>query len=177
MKTLKMRWLPLLLLVTISLIIPACKGNDPTNPTNPTTKGDYVDLGLTSGTKWKTQNELNQNDPNGFFSIAEANELFGQQLPSKEQWMELVNECTWVWTGMGYKVIGTNNSAIVLPAAGCTWYLNSEYSVEDIGTVGYYWTSTGTWCLIFRYDSRNMIKDPYGADLVSVIGMSVRLVK
>ena len=93
-----------------------------------TTKDDYVDLGLTSGTQWKSMNEMNPQDPeNGLYTYDEAVATFGNKLPTKQQWVELVNECTWTWAGMGYRVVGYNGNSIVLPA--------------DISE---YWSSTST---------------------------------
>ena len=100
----------------------------------------YVDLGLSSGTKWKSANEK------GFYSYSSAMSNFGGNLPSCEQWVELLHECEWTWSGMGYKVVGPNGNFISLPAAGvrdCDGY------VSDVGFHGYYWSST-------PYDSVNV---------------------
>ena len=116
----------------------------------------YVDLGLSSGTKWKSANEK------GFYSYGEAISTFGNSVPSQEQWMELRNECDWTWSGMGYKVVGPNGNSIVLPAAG------SRYNSRLIGagSRGDYWSSslhTGNpyyaWELYFSSDSCRMYDD------------------
>ena len=88
--------------------------------------------------------------------------------------MELVNECTWTWTGMGYRVTGVNNKSIVLPAAG---YRNWDGNVYDMGSSGYYWSSTpygseNAWRLVFR--SYEIQMNEY---LGRGIGLSVRLVR
>lgn len=102
--------------------------------------GNYIDLGLTSGTKWKAVNEKNTADAEfDLYTYDEAIAAFGNNLPSYDQWMELVNECSWTWTGMGYKVVGSNGKSIVLPASG---YRNCDGSVYDVGSFGYYWSST-----------------------------------
>ena len=60
------------------------KGNTPDN-------GDYVDLGLSSGTKWKTTNEENSaNAEHDYFTYDEAMSRFGDKLPSKDQCIELI---------------------------------------------------------------------------------------
>ena len=66
----------------------------------------------------------------------------GWKLPTKAQWGELKNRCTWTWTTegghSGYKVTGPNGNSIFLPAAGYR-YGTSSYSV---GSYGYYWSAT-----------------------------------
>ena len=96
----------------------------------------YVDLGLPSGTKWKNQNE------EGLLTYEAAKSQFGNNLPSKEQMEELINECQWTWDGTkkGYTVTGQNGKSIFLPAAG--WIDCGETEIQDMGKFGFYWTST-----------------------------------
>lgn len=107
----------------------------------------FVDLGLPSGTKWKTQNQT------GFNTYNEAVSKYGNRLPSKDQWKELDMECSWTWTGSGYKVIGPNGNSIILPAEG---YRNCNGSVKEVGSHGAYWSSTpsdeGAWSFDFTSD-------------------------
>ena len=133
----------LLYFITAVLCFVAC---EPNSPGSSTTKGEYVDLGLSSGTKWKALNEYNPNDANGFYSYEEATSLFGKNLPTKVQWMELINECKWTWSGMGSRVVGRTGNSITLPAEGVPGYSSSN--VEYVGIAGYYWSST-------PYDSQN----------------------
>lgn len=136
--------------------------------------GEYVDLGLSSGTKWKTVNERNSADVQyGFFTFYEAFDIFGDKLPNINQWTELVNECNWIWTGMGYRVVGPNGKCITLPASGAR---NCDEVVGDVGTEGYYWSSTASgpsnaWCPYF--DSREITMD----NGLSCSSLSVRLVQ
>lgn len=118
---------------------------------------DYVDLGLPSGTLWKSKNEKG-----GFKTYDEAIAQFGNKLPTLEQWEELKGMCEWQWTGKGYKVIGDNGNFIILPAAGCR---NCDGSVESVGSTGYYWSSTPkdsdrACCLRFDYGRYEVIR-PY----------------
>ena len=116
----------------------------------------YVDLGLSSGTKWCTTNE------DDVYTFGQAVSRFGSKLPTKRQWEELYNECEWKWreTG-GYKVTGPNGKSITLPAA-----------TSD----GNYWSSTtngshSAWQLNF---------DSGGVRVCSIYrsyGLSVRLVQ
>ena len=129
---------------------------------------DYVDLGLPSGTKWKSENESGQD----FYTYDEAVAQFGDKLPTKEQLEELKNSCQWQWTGSGYKVTGPNGNSITLPAAG---YRYCDGSTLNVGSYGYYWSSTPSgsdwaWGLNFGSDGVYMLSD----DRCS--GLSVRLV-
>ena len=93
----------------------------------------YIDLGLPSGTKWATTNEV------GLFSYDLAMEKFSANLPTKTQWEELMDYCDWTWTGRGYKIVGPNNRSIFLPAEGRR---GCKGNVWNVGERGYYWSST-----------------------------------
>ena len=139
----------LLYIVAAVFCLAACEKGDST------LKDDYVDLGLPSGTQWKTVNELNANDPeNGFYTYDEAIEAFGKNLPTIEQWRELVNECTWTWIETGYRIVGSNGKSITLPAAGIRY---ASGMVKNVGSQGAYWSSTlesgyeeAAWDIIFH---------------------------
>ena len=77
---------------------------------------DYIDLGLPSGTMWATVNE------DGFFTYDEAVEEYKENLPTKEQWQELIDECEWQWEGNGYTVKGKNGNSLFLLAAGYRYW-------------------------------------------------------
>lgn len=96
----------------------------------------YVDLGLPSGTLWKSSNE------DGYFTHKDAVNLFGNKLPSSTQFDELKKNCTWEWYGSGYKVIGKNGNSIILPAAGSKDLKKKE--LVSVGKFGLYWTPE-TW--------------------------------
>ena len=57
---------------------------------------EYVDLGLPSGTKWKTSNETT-GYARVFYSYDEAVSEFGNRLPTREQFEELRRYCSWEW--------------------------------------------------------------------------------
>lgn len=115
--------------------------------------GAYVDLGLPSGTLWKRQNE------SGFYTYEEALNRFGNKLPERHHFVELENECTWIWMkDYGYKVVGPNGNSITLPAAG---ERNCYGGVHDVGTDGNYWSSTpyesyNAWYLFFHSSGVSM---------------------
>ena len=48
-------------------------------------------------------------------------------------WKELMDYCTWTWTGKGYKVTGGNGNYIMLPAAGY-----KETTIVNQNQAGYY---------------------------------------
>lgn len=138
------------------------------------TPAGYVDLGLPSGTKWKAANETNPDDENNFYTYDEAMATFGNKLPTKEQFIELRNSCDWTWTGMGYKVVGSNGNSIVLPAAGIR---RCNGNVISVGSGGRYWSSTpygseNAWYLGFGSGGVNVDDDYFRCH-----GLSVRLVQ
>ena len=129
---------------------------------------DYVDLGLPSGTLWKSKNEKGM-----YYTYDEAVSQFGDKLPTCEQFAELQAFCTWTWNGKGYVIKGDNGNSIILHATG---YRNCYGAVDFIGTRGYYWSSTPydsdyAWYLFFYSDVVSMGND-YRCD-----GRSVRLVQ
>ena len=150
------------------IVLPACTREEGE------VSGNYIDLGLTSGTKWKAVNEKNTADAElDLYTYDEAIAAFGNKLPSYDQWMELVNECSWTWTGMGYKVVGSNGKSIVLPASGSR---NCAGSVSGVGSNGDYLSSTPgdsdhAWYLYFGSDG--VYVDNGGR----CRGLSVRLVQ
>ncbi|MEE1182883.1 MAG: hypothetical protein UHZ06_00160 [Paludibacteraceae bacterium] len=134
--------------------------------------GQYVDLGLPSGTLWYSKNEGGDDIR---YTYDEAINNFGSKLPTKEQLEELRDKCTWTWTwiGSGYKVVGPNGNSIYFPAAGVHYYLGT---VEGVGSHGGYWSSTPN-----RSDSAYLLG--FNSDYVGMAsnyrcyGRSVRLVQ
>lgn len=128
----------------------------------------YVDLGLPSGTLWKNKNESNE-----FYTYAQAEELFRDNLPAIWQWEELKNKCTWEWTGNGYTIIGKNGNSIFLPVTGCR---TDAGHLKGIGDRGFYWAYTpkgldGALSLFFNKEEMRTNED------VREAGLSVRLVQ
>jgi len=130
-------------------------------------KKGYVDLGLPSGTLWKSTNESE------FYAYDSAVNKYGEKLPTQEQWEELKRYCTWKWIGNGYNVSGDRGKFIILPAAG---YRFCNGGVNDVGSYGNYWSSTPSgseeaWGLYFG--SSGVYVDSYSR----CGGRSVRLVQ
>lgn len=101
----------------------------------------YVDLGLPSGTCWKSKNESE-----GYITHSDAMRLYGSNVPSTKQVQELISKCTWSWTGHGYLVTGPNGNSIYLPAMGAHY---SDGSKARVGNRGHYWTTDLHWDLRF----------------------------
>ena len=117
---------------------------------------EYVDLGLPSGTLWKKNNEDNTNDDHGFYTYLEAVRLFGDNMPTRGQFQELIEYCVWTWNAFrnGYDIKGRN----------------------DVGSIGYFWSSThhgsyNSWYLYFTSEGTDLNYD----DRSNM--QSVRLVK
>jgi len=129
---------------------------------------NYIDLGLPSGTLWK-----NKNESGDFYTYAQAEGKFRDNLPAKWQWDELQEKCKWEWTGNGYTITGKNGNSIFLPAAGCR---TSAGHLKGIGERGFYWVFTpdgldGALGVCFNNEELRIIEDERNA------GRSVRLVQ
>ena len=134
--------------------------------------GAFIDLGLPSGTLWATENETN------YYPFDGATEKFGDSLPTKKQWEELITLCKKEWIKndihiTGYKFIGPNGNFIFLPAAG---YCNRDGCVRGVNFYGSYWSATSkdsdhAWSFYLQSDSVYMRNDR------RYDGESVRLVK
>lgn len=143
-------------------------GAGPTVGGTPVQESEYVDLGLPSGTLWKSKNEKGM-----YYTYDEAVSQFGDKLPTREQFEELKAFCTWEWNGKGYKIIGPSGDFITLPAAG---YRSLLSGVRDVGRYGCYRSSSPdnsdlAWSLYFH--SNRISIDHILCDE----GQSVRLVQ
>ena len=117
--------------------------------TSPSEKGDMFAWGEISPKAQYTEANctsygLNMQDIAGDpqYDAARANWGSTWKMPSKKDFEELMNECTWEWVvdvnGVGCKkVTGPNGNSIMLPISGYVY--ESSYYMQDFG---YYWTST-----------------------------------
>lgn len=66
----------------------------------------------------------------------------GWQMPSVDQWNELLRNTTQTWTTLngvkGFLITATNGQSIFLPAAGCRYF----NILNDVGFFGRYWSSS-----------------------------------
>ena len=155
----------LVFLITIFAIIQGNRNVENSGKLSVETMYDqgFVDLGLPSGTLWKNRNE------EGIFTYDEAFKLFGNELPTEDQWQELLSKCDWEWTGGGFTVTGPNGLSISIPSInscdcdGNVW--------ENEGRVSY-WSSTSRELLneagekqickfVFDFDSVNEYRLSY----------------
>lgn len=104
----------------------------PDKPNTTLETSEYVDLGLPSGTLWKKNNEKGM-----YYSYLDARNKFGSQMPTREQFAELKNFCSWKWNGKGYLVTGDNGNSINLPASG---YRDCNGDIKGVGYSGDYWS-------------------------------------
>lgn len=128
----------------------------------------YVDLGLPSGTLWKSSNEQ------GRYTYYAALNNFGTSLPTRAQFQELIRCCTWRWTGKGCRATGPNNNTIYFSFDG---YADCDEDIYDIGTSARVWSidalspnSEWAYYCAFFEDSRGMVED------AKCYSVSVRLV-
>ena len=126
------------------------------NESNP----EYVDLGVS--VKWASENMIVDNYISNFkgVEIQNLNEWddipsdFGgtpydpssfasnnkYRLPTRVEWEELINKCTWEWKELknksGYTITGKNGNQIFLPSAGGYW--SCTISPSDVMMNTYY---------------------------------------
>ena len=136
--------------------------------------GEYVDLGLPSGTQWRDMNESNPNNSEfDLFTFDEAYAMFGESLPGREQWAELQHECKWEWKGNGSVATGPNGKSIFFPADG---ELTEDGRITLVGDGGYFWAEEQ-----FSSDGFWFFATTSGGEYISIssryVGLSVRLVK
>ena len=100
------------------------------------------------------------------------------RMPTEDDWYELLNNCTWMWTTLngikGYRVTGTNSNSIFLPAAG---YWGST-TFSEKGSTGFYWganRNSGLPFYGFYLEIRSGAKDPNASS--RSFGFSVRPVQ
>ena len=135
-------------------------------------EASYVDLGLPSGTLWKSYNEQ------GYYTYYQANTTFGNKLPTKEQCDELISYCQAVVSGNGYLITGRNGNCIYLPCYGWRW--NTGAGGTFAPDNGYYMVRTlpqgGQNAFIMQLWPNGNISFSK-TDLGSAVSTSVRLVK
>ena len=133
------------------------------------TEKQFVDLGLPSGTLWKRQNEDN------LFEYQEAISQYGNQIPTQQQWEELMSLCQWTITRNGYRVVGSNGQSIDLPKDGFTMCDQAERI--SVGSLGIYTSSTLSDESGFVWSLMISGNDKFGEATSDCWRKAVRLVK
>ncbi len=119
--------------------------------------GDYLAWGETSskyyyyqwntykhGTSTDNRTKYNSTDSKTVLDpeddAATVNWGTGYRIPTKDEWAELAQKCTWTWDSehKGYFVKGTNGNSIFLPASG----YRHDNDLSDYNGNGNYWSST-----------------------------------
>ena len=136
--------------------------------TSPEYYGDYYAWGETNAKSSYTEDNsstygksMGSIAGNSTYDVARAKWGGSWRMPTKDQFQELLDRCTWTWTTYkgvdGYKVTGPNGNSIFLPAAG--WRYGTSLGNE--GSLGYYWSATpdesgpdGAYYLLFIDDDR-----------------------
>ena len=128
---------------------------------------EYVDLGLPSGTKWKKSNEQ------GLYTYLSAKYYYNDALPNRAQVKELLYNCTWKWTGKGYRVTGPNQNSIYFPFNG---YKDCDEDLHYDGSATILWTldhagSEWAYVYVLSDNQREILEE------ANCWSCSVRLVK
>lgn len=146
----------------------------------------FVDLGLTSGTKWAACN-LGAVAPQYYGNLMTWNPSLvadvwgtGSSLPTQAQFDELVSQCSWEYvenynsTGVpGYVVTGTNSKSIFFPLTG---YVNDSGNRVSANSTAYYWTKTDNGTKA-KGCSMSSTPSKVVAEIAKTLGGAVRLVK
>lgn len=127
----------------------------------------FVDLGLPSGTLWKSHDEP------GFFSQSAKDSLYAGQLPTMLQFYELWKECTWTREQLGYRVEGKNGNHIMMPSYA---YCASNGREFAFGQYTSYWLAPDSSSNTVYYVFANMKKVGLAIDYFHTSRM-VRLVQ
>jgi hypothetical protein len=100
---------------------------------------EYIDLGLS--VKWANYNEGSDKPENkgGFYSYDDAMALFGDKIPTLENWRELQKNCTIKFDSkrVGFELTGPNGNSIFLP-------ITKEKEGDFRETGAYFYSSTKT---------------------------------
>lgn len=143
-----------------------------------------VDLGLPSGTLWRDKNEngghsfrqiydieginYQNNERNlekgNLYTYTEAANTFGNSIPTKEQWEELLISCQWILIEDNqYKVVGPSGDYILLPGSGWADLGGNVGAMFTGHSESMYWSSTiessnSMWYLYFSERGKRLKK-------------------
>ena len=100
---------------------------------------EFIDLGLPSGNLWATENEVAENGQPLYATFDEAVNQYGENLPTKDDWQELLDNVPYVWDKKrnGLLFVARNGAEVFLPATG---YRSIDGTDFPYG--GYCWSAT-----------------------------------
>lgn len=106
---------------------------------------EYIDLGLTSGTKWATWNYGATAVGKIGSYVTGSDQDSKSKRPTQAQAQELIDECDWLLRSDAYIVKSKiNNNVLILPLSGYQSQKVVSGSLSWVtggkGRVGYYWT-------------------------------------
>lgn len=140
------------------------------------TDGEGFEVTIKGYTKYVTSGNATRYGYDGFYDdkttldaeddAAAANWGDGWYMPKQADFQELKDNCTWTWATLngvkGYKVTGSNNNYIFLPAAGSRY----DSSLDNAGYYGYYRSSElysySAWVL--NFSSSGFLSGNYSDD-------------
>ncbi len=87
---------------------------------------EFIDLGLPSGNLWATENEVGENGQPLYATYDEAVKQFGENLPTRDDWQELLDNVPHLWDKErnGLLFVARNGKELFLSAQGllgCYW--------------------------------------------------------
>ena len=95
----------------------------------------------------------------------------GWRTPTNEEWEELLDKCTWTWSGSGFKVTGSNGNNIFLPAAGAYVFSQINDKYKECSYMSSTSSKDGFWGCFIQVDKN------YLSPLNPRFGYSVRPVR
>ena len=130
----------------------------------------FIDLGLPSGNLWATENEVAENGQPLYATFDEAVKQYGENLPTREDWQELLDNVPHLWdkNRMGMLFVARNGAELFLPDMG--------YRTTDGFNMQYY---SNYWSATSKDANNAYCSDGVGANFISKhnFGLSVRLIK
>ena len=115
------------------------------------TADEYVDLGLPSKTKWASENE---NIPS--MTFYEVHSIFGESVPTVQQFEELFKYCKATPEGDGVRLKGPNGKSIFLPFDKYHCYSSKYTKSGMVVNDGDYYNNKYT---VSHYEQRVELKD------------------
>ena len=88
---------------------------------------DYIDLGLPSGTLWSTSFEKESDT----FLYLPYNKAISLNIPTQEQWEELMNICKWKGESGMFCCVGPNGAVLSFAKTGYIQVISEKTEIAD----------------------------------------------